>query len=146
MNQIFFRPLVYSDFSEWLPLWDGNNFGVRDDQVTQETWRRILADDLPVYGICAEQNGRLLGIAHYILHYTTGNIRPVCYMQDVYVSPLYRRKGIGRRLVEEIIAIGGREKWARLYWLTQSHNEEAKALYKNLGIKLDFAFYVLPIS
>jgi len=34
----------------------------------------------------------------------------------------------------------------RMYWLTPEDNKSAKALYKNLGIKLDFAFYVLPIS
>ena len=93
MNQIKFRPLAYPDFAEWLPLWDANNLGQRDDAVTQETWRRILAEDEPVYGICAEQNGSLLGIAHYILHPTTGHLKPVCYLQDVFVLPEQRGRG-----------------------------------------------------
>ena len=113
MNQIRFRPLEYPDFAEWLPLWDANNLGHRDEAVTQETWRRILADDEQVYGICAEQNGRLLGIVHYILHPTTGHLRPVCYLQDVYVTPEQRGRGIGRRMVEEVIRRGTQEGWAR---------------------------------
>ncbi len=146
MNQIKFRPLAYPDFAEWLPLWDANNLGQRDEAVTQETWRRILAEDEPVYGICAEQNAQLLGIAHYILHPTTGHLKPVCYLQDVFVLPEQRGRGIGRRLVEDVIRRGTHEGWARMYWLTPEDNKSAKALYKNLGIKLDFAFYVLPIS
>lgn len=147
MNQIIVRRLKFDDFPQWLPLWDGNNMGQRDEEVTAHTWSRLVDADNPyVNGLCAEQNGEILGIVHYILHNTTGAVKPVCYMQDVYVAPTHRRKGIGKRLVNEVTKIGGSEKWARMYWLTQESNEEAKAMYANFGIKLNFAFYVLPIS
>lgn len=147
MNRIILRPLQFDDFSKWLPLWDGNNLGQRNEEVTTETWSRLCdPDNTQVNGIAAEMNGDILGIAHYILHPTTGQINPVCYMQDVYVDPEHRRKGIGKRLVNEITEIGNKEKWARMYWLTQVGNKEAKAMYENFGIKLDFTFYVLPIS
>ena len=147
MNRIILRPFQFDDFSKWLPLWDGNNLGQRDEAVTTETWSRLCdSDNTQVNGIAAEMNGEILGIAHYILHPTTGQINPVCYMQDVYVDPAHRRKGIGKRLVNEITKIGNQEKWARMYWLTQVGNNEAKAMYENFGIKLDFTFYVLPIS
>ena len=147
MNRIILRPLQFDDFAKWLPLWDGNNLGQRNEEVTTETWSRLCdPDNTQVNGIAAEMNGEILGIAHYILHPTTGQINPVCYMQDVYVDPEHRRKGIGKRLVNEITEIGNKEKWARMYWLTQVGNKEAKAMYENFGIKLDFTFYVLPIS
>ncbi len=147
MNRIILRPLQFDDFAKWLPLWDGNNLGQRNEEVTTETWSRLCdPDNTQVNGIAAEMNGEILGIAHYILHPTTGHINPVCYMQDVYVDPAHRRKGIGKRLVNEITKIGNQEKWARMYWLTQVGNSEAKAMYENFGIKLDFTFYVLPIS
>lgn len=147
MNRLIIRPLKFDDFGAWLPLWDGNNLGQRDEAVTTETWSRLNdPDNWMVNGLCAEMGGETVGIVHYILHPTTGNIAPVCYMQDVFVSPDHRRKGIGRRLVEEVTKIGSREKWARMYWLTQVGNKEAKAMYENFGIKLDFTFYVLPIS
>jgi len=147
MNRIIIRKLQFDDFPKWLPLWDGNNLGQRNEEVTTETWARIC-DPLnwQVNGLCAEQNGELLGIVHYILHPTTGNINPVCYMQDVYVDPAHRRKGVGKRLVEGVTKVGSTQKWARMYWLTQDGNQEAKAMYANFGIKLNFSFYVLPIS
>ena len=147
MNRLVIRPLMRQDYDQWLTLWDGNNLGQRNDEVTQSTWGRLCNDEnWMVNGLCAEMNGELRGIAHYILHPTTGQIAPVCYMQDVYVAPEHRRQGVGRRLVNEITEIGKKEEWARLYWLTQEGNIEAKAMYENFGIKLNFTFYVLPIS
>lgn len=147
MNRVVIRPLQFNDFAHWLPLWDGNNLGQRDEAVTAETWSRLCdPKNTLVNGLCAEMNGEMMGIVHYILHPTTGHINPVCYMQDVFVDPAHRRKGIGKRLVNEVTKIGKQEKWARMYWLTQVGNAEAKAMYENFGIKLDFTFYVLPIN
>ena len=147
MNPLTIRPLHPDDFEQWQPLWDGNNLGVRDEAVTRETWNRLLSsDNTQVNGLCAEKDGEMCGIVHYILHPTTGHINPVCYMQDVYVDPAHRRQGVGRHLVEEVVKTGMQEKWARMYWLTENDNAEARAMYENLGIKLDFTFYVLPVG
>jgi GNAT superfamily N-acetyltransferase len=147
MNRLEIRPLQFDDFPKWLPLWDGNNLGHRNEAVTAETWSRLCdAKNTQVNGLAAIMNDEMMGIVHYILHSTTGSIQPVCYMQDVFVSPDHRRKGIGRRLVNEVTEIGKREQWTRMYWLTQFGNTEAKAMYENFGVKLDFTLYVLPIS
>ncbi|MBI1300961.1 MAG: GNAT family N-acetyltransferase [Alphaproteobacteria bacterium] len=147
LNRVTIRPLQSDDFGYWLPLWDGNNLGHRNEEVTTETWVRLCdPDNTQVNGLCAVMGDQLVGIVHYILHPTTGSVTPVCYMQDVYVDPNYRRKGIGKRLVQEVTKIGAQEKWGRMYWLTHNDNEDAKAMYANFGVKLDFTFYVLPMG
>ena len=147
MNKLVIRPLVLEDYSKWLPLWNGNNLGQHNEDVTAKTWERLCdPKNTQVNGLAADMGGRLLGITHYILHPTTGHINQVCYMQDVYVDPAHRRKGIAKRMVEELTKIAVREKWARMYWLTQTGNLEAKAMYESFGVKLDFSFYVVPIS
>lgn len=147
MNKLVIRPLVFEDYSKWLPLWDGNNLGQRDEAVTAETWKRLCdSKNTQINGLAAEISGEIMGIVHYIVHPTTGNIKPVCYMQDVYVAPKHRRKGIAKRMIGELTKIAAREKWARMYWLTQTSNAQAKAMYESFGVKLDFSFYVLPIS
>lgn len=147
MNRLKIRPLKFDDFPNWLPLWDGNNMSQRNEAVTAETWDRICdAKNTQVNGLAAEINGDILGIVHYILHPTTGQINPVCYMQDVYVPPENRRKGIAKRMVGKLTEMAHQEKWARMYWLTQDSNVEAKAMYENFGVKLDFTLYVLPVS
>ncbi|MCK5374710.1 MAG: GNAT family N-acetyltransferase [Alphaproteobacteria bacterium] len=147
MNKLVIRPLVLKDYSKWLPLWNSNNMGQSDNAVTTETWKRLCdSNNTQVNGLAAEMGGQLLGIVHYILHHTTGHIKPVCYMQDVYVDPAHRRKNIAKRMIEELTQTARHEKWARMYWLTQTDNHEAKAMYENFGVKLDFSLYVLPIS
>ena len=144
MTQI--RPLHPTDFPEWLPLWNGNNLGQTNEAITTSTWTRLIDEDSPVHGLCAVNGNTLVGIVQYVLHPTTGAIDPVCYMQDVYVASAHRGKGIGRKLVKALAAHGKKENWNRMYWLAESSNEPAQALYKTLGIKLDFTLHVLPIG
>ena len=145
-NKLQIRPLEPSDFPDWLPLWDGNNMGQRDQALTTETWARLTDKNYPVHGLGAFQDGKLCGLLHYILHPTTGAIEPVCYMQDVYVDPDARGNGIAKTMIRELAQIGREKKWARMYWIAQSDNESAQKLYNNFGQKLDFTLHVLPLS
>jgi ribosomal protein S18 acetylase RimI-like enzyme len=139
------RPLEQHDFPDWLPLWDGNNDNTRHEEVTAETWSRLIDPQSAVNGLGAWQGNKMVGLVHYILHPTTGAINPVCYMQDLYVPPEQRRQGIARMLVQELAKIGRKEKWARMYWLAETDNEAAQALYKDIGYKLRFSLHVMRL-
>lgn len=142
------RPVSRADYDQWLVLWNANNQGHKNDEVTAVTWQRLMdgvQKEGPVRGLIAEVDGEIAGLVHFILHPVTGHIKPVCYMQDVFVDPGHRRQGIGRALVTALAGIGASEGWARLYWLAEAHNKEAQSLYKNLGLKLDFTLHVLPL-
>ncbi|PJB71294.1 MAG: N-acetyltransferase [Alphaproteobacteria bacterium CG_4_9_14_3_um_filter_47_13] len=140
------RHLQPDDYSQWLFLWDGNNQGHKNSDVTAETWNRLMLPIFPVHGLGAFREGKMAGLLHYILHPVTGHIDPVCYMQDVYVDPSYRRQGTARALVAALSNIGAKEGWARIYWLAENDNIPAQNLYKNTGVKLDFSLHILPIS
>lgn len=143
----YITPLSPADYTEWLPLWQANTEHSVSDDVTAQTWDRINSKESGIGGLCAResQTGPIAGICHYILHPTTGNLNPVCYMQDLYITPDFRRKGLARALVTHLAQIGGAEKWARLYWLAEGKNEAAQHLYRSLGLKLDFTLHVLPL-
>lgn len=140
------RPLEMNDFPQWLPLWNGNNQNVIKPDLTTETWSRITNAHYPVYGLGAFENDQMLGLIHYVLHPTTGNINPVCYMQDVYVDPAQRKKGVAKAMTQQLVEIGRKEGWARLYWLAEAGNEAAQNLYKTLGVKLDFTLHIVPLG
>lgn len=146
MSALSVRPLAPHDFPNWLPLWDGNNLGQRHEEITTSTWMRLMDDTIPVFGLCAIKNGEMAGLVHYVLHYTTGAIEPACYMQDVFVSPNFRKQGIAAQMVEALAEIGKARKWSRLYWLADNGNEAAQALYRNIGVKLDFNLHILPLK
>ena len=139
------RAIKPDDYAQWLPLWDGNNLGQSDEAVTAETWRRLNDEASPIFGLVAEENGMLIGLVHYVLHPTTGSLEDVCYMQDVYVDPDQRKKGIARKMVEHLAVEGMKKRWARLYWLADENNAAAQALYKNIGVKLNFSLHILAL-
>lgn len=141
------RSLVRADYDQWLPLWQDNCDHKIGDAVTAETWRRLTHPKEQVFGLCAEaDDGRIAAILHYILHPTTGQVEPVCYMQDLFVAPAFRRQGLARRLIWALQDSGKNDGWARIYWLAANDNPAAVNLYKTLGIRVDFGFYVLPIK
>lgn len=140
------RPLENDDYDSWLPLWLGNNQGHFDQEVTDETWKRLMAANSNVNGLGAFNDDKMTGLLHYILHPVTGHINPVCYMQDVFVDQRYRRMGAAKALVKELSLIGKNEKWARIYWLAEENNEAAQNLYKNIGVKLNFSLHVMPLT
>jgi ribosomal protein S18 acetylase RimI-like enzyme len=142
-------PLAAADFAEWSVLWEENNMGLCPPEVTESTWARLLDPAGPVNGFAAhmDEGGapRMAGLVHYILHPVTGHIAPACYMQDLFIAPDFRRRGLGRALVAHLAAEAARQKWARLYWLAEGGNEAAQALYRTLGMKLDFSLHVMPL-
>jgi ribosomal protein S18 acetylase RimI-like enzyme len=146
MSTAEIRPLNRDDREAWLKLWDGNNEGRRNQEVTDVTWDRLNDPDCPVFGICAAIDNSPVAILHYILHHTTGNIRPVAYVQDVYVDPGFRKLGIARALMQSVAAAGQENQWGRLYWLAEANNKAAQELYKNLGVKLNFTLHVWPLG
>lgn len=146
MSEISIRPLRFSDFEAWHPLWVENNHGEDDEKITRHTWRMISNKNHDVHGLCALKNGEMVGILHYILHPVAGSIAPVCYMQDLFVNPEYRRQGIAKALLNMLAKIGEEERWNRIYWLTEGSNESAQNLYKKMGVKLNFSFHVWPLS
>ncbi len=140
------RPIIPEDFPEWLALWNANNQGHKDEAVTTQTWTRLNDPEAPVFALVAQSDDVLIGLLQYIVHPTTGSVSPVCYMQDVFVDPAHRKKGIARAMIKELERIAKREKWARIYWLAEADNEAAQSLYKTLGHKLNFTLHILSTN
>lgn len=140
------RPLMEDDFDHWLPLWDANNLGEVNKELTAETWRRLNDSNFPIFGLCAHEEGKIIGILHYVVHPTTGNIKMIAYMQDLFIPEYHRRKGIGKALVQELATIGMKERWARIYWLTDNDDDATQAFYKNLGVKINFGLHIWPLE
>lgn len=133
------------DFGAWLPLWIANNLGQHDTAVTAQTWERLTGDYPALGGLCAVQGDDILGFAHYIVHPTTGALADAAYLQDVFVAPEHRGKGIARRLVDAVIKHGQQAGWSRLYWMAERDNAAAQALYKKIAPPIDFTVHVLPL-
>jgi GNAT superfamily N-acetyltransferase len=147
------RDVRAEDRAQWQPLWDGYNaFYGREGptalprEITDSTWRRFLDTTESVHALVAEQNGRLVGLAHYLFHRTTISIPQTCYLQDLFTAPEARGNGIGKALIDEVCARARVEGADRVYWHTHQNNATARRLYDQVGETLGFIVYRMPLE
>ena len=138
--------LAAADHPRWLVLVraykDFYQNPVSDPQYAQ-VWKRLLGTDR-IWGLGAHLDGKLVGITHFLFHTSAWNSE-VCYLQDLFVDPEARGRGVGRALIEAV-ADASRERGAeKLYWLTQTHNAAARALYDKVARYNDFIRYDYPL-
>jgi GNAT superfamily N-acetyltransferase len=142
------RPLAPSDLAQWRPLWDGYNaFYGRSgptalaEEITRTTWARFFDGDEPVHALVAEQDGRLVGLAHYLFHRSTTLLGPTCYLQDLFTDAALRGHGVGRALIAAVTERARAGGAARVYWMTHETNTTAMRLYDRVAEKTGFQVY-----
>jgi GNAT superfamily N-acetyltransferase len=141
------RKIEPRDEARWRELWDGyTRFYEREpvEAVTRHTWARILDAASPVHALVAERAGAgVMGIVHYVIHENTSTLAPVCYLEDLFVDPGERAGGVGRKLIDAVLAEAAAEGWSRVYWHTRENNYRARGLYDKYTPHSGFVRYVV---
>ncbi len=131
MDAPFIRSALPSDEPAWRQLWNAYRReaapGAAED-TTRRTWTRILDPDSAIMCLVAEVEGQVYGFAHCVVHEDTREIQAVCCIQDLYVVPSARGRGIGTALIEWLCNAMRAEGWAQVYWLARQDNELARKL------------------
>ncbi|MFV2052656.1 GNAT family N-acetyltransferase [Aliiroseovarius sp. YM-037] len=139
------RPLRQSDEAEWRALWTAYLEFYEssvEEEVYQTTFQRLLGSDPHDFsGFVAENDGRLVGLTHYVFHRHGWKVNNVCYLQDLYATPEMRGKGVGRKLIEAVYDAADRAGAPDVYWMTQDFNAEARVLYDRIGTLTPFIKY-----
>lgn len=142
------RPLAPTDEHAWRPLWAGYLRFYRAEvptDVTAGTWARLMDPGSGIFGLGAEQDGRLVGLCHALFHPSTWSLAPSCYLQDLFVDPGARGSGAARALILSCEAEARARGASRLYWLTQEYNGPARSLYDTLAARTSFVVYRKPL-
>lgn len=142
---LLIRPLAPADHAEWRRLWTGYlqfyNTSV-PEAVYAVTFARLIDPARPQQNaLVAEQDGRLVGLVHYIFHAHNWRIEDVCYLQDLYVDPDTRGTGAGRALIEAVYRAADANGTPAVYWLTQDFNTQARQLYDRIAKVSPFIRY-----
>ncbi len=126
------RDATPSDESDFRRLWQGfcEGYGLTlAPEVTDFTWTRLMDPANPLTARLAIIDGRAQGFAIHQHHPSTWVLGDDGYLEDLYVDPAARGHGLGRALIEDLVAIGRARGWRRLYWLTEIGNATARRLY-----------------
>jgi GNAT superfamily N-acetyltransferase len=103
------------------------------EAVTASTWARILDPGCAMALRLVEVEGKVLGFALHQHHPSSWVEGDDCYLEDLYVRPEARGQGLGRALIEDLMALARARGWHRIYWLTEQDNVAARRLYDSLA-------------
>ncbi len=120
------------DETDFRRLWQGflDGYGLTlPPEVTAFTWARLMDPGNALTARLALQDGVPQGFAIHQHHPSTWVLGDDGYLEDLFVAEAARGKGLGRALIEDLIAIGRARGWRRLYWLTEIENQTARRLY-----------------
>jgi len=106
-------------------------------EVTAESLRAALFGERPVAAaLLARVDGFPAGYAVYYHTFSTFVGRPGIFLDDIYVRPEFRKRGIGRALLEAVAKIGMEIGGGRFEWIALRWNENAFRFYRSLGAKV----------
>ena len=126
------RDATPEDYSAWRGLWQGflDYYEMDlDPSITDFTWGRLMDTASPMRLRLAVVEGVPLGFAVHQHHPSTWVMGDDCYLEDLFVAPEARGKGLGRALINDLIEIARACGWHRLYWHTGHDNATARKLY-----------------
>jgi GNAT superfamily N-acetyltransferase len=85
--------------------------------------------------VLADWEGETVGFALYFYNYSTWKGRPGIFLEDLFVWPEFRGKGIGKALLLHLAKIAVAEKCGRYEWLVLDWNTPSIEFYEGLGAK-----------
>lgn len=86
--------------------------------------------------VIAEWNNQPAGFAFFFYNYSTWRGQPGLYLEDLFVLPEMRGKGIGKALLQHLAQIALRDQCYGIRWMVLEWNEPALKFYDSLGAEL----------
>ena len=106
-------------------------------EATEADIAEALFGDSPVlFCDIAEWEGEPAGFAVWFVNFSTFSGRHGIYLEDLFVRPALRGKGIGKALLMHLARQCVANGWSRLQWAVLDWNAPSIEFYKSLGADL----------
>jgi GNAT superfamily N-acetyltransferase len=96
----------------------------------------LFGDNPRLFCDIAECNGEVAGFAVWFINFSTFSGRSGIYLEDLFVRPAQRGKGIGKALLSHLAKQCVANGWSRLQWSVLDWNTPSIEFYKSLGAEL----------
>ena len=104
--------------------------------ATEESLPRSLFGSRPyAEALLAEVGGEAVGFALYFHNFSTFLGKPGLYLEDLFVKPAFRGRGIGKALLSRVARIAVERDCGRMEWSVLDWNEPSIRFYESLGAK-----------
>jgi GNAT superfamily N-acetyltransferase len=106
----------------------------------------LFSENPGVFCDIAEWEGTPVGNAIWFLNFSTFSGRPGIYLEDLFVRPAFRGRGIGKGLMVHLAKRCVAEGWTRFEWSVLNWNAPSIAFYRSLGAVLKDEWTVCRVS
>ena len=103
-----------------------------DEQMLADA---LFADAPVVFANVADDAGAIAGMTVYFRNFSTWTGKLGIYLEDFYVRPEARGRGVGRALMGALADEARAHGYARIDWSVLDWNETALAFYRSIGSK-----------
>jgi GNAT superfamily N-acetyltransferase len=143
-------PLAPEHRPDWNRLYGAYADFYRSTQsaaMRDEVWGWTQDGAHPVSGFIAlDGPGRGIGLAHYRpfprpLAASTGG-----FLDDLFVAPDWRGKGVAEALVEAVASEGRRRGWTVIRWITAEDNHRGRGFYEKVAERTGWVTYQIPLG
>lgn len=101
--------------------------------ATEEILKQSLFEQKAAEVIIGEYDGRAVSFALFFQNYSTFLGRPGLYLEDLFVQPEMRGKGLGKILLSFLADIAVKRNLGRFEWSCLDWNEPSIKFYKSMG-------------
>ena len=103
-------------------------------QVTPEKLRpHLFGERAVVEALVAESGGEVVGFAVFFTNFSTFLAQPGLYLEDLYVQPRQRGRGVGEALLSRVGRIAVERDYGRFEWSVLDWNANAIRFYEKMG-------------
>jgi GNAT superfamily N-acetyltransferase len=104
-------------------------------EANEEGLRKYLFEDKVAEVVICEYDGSPVGFALYFHNFSTFLGRPGIYIEDIFVKPSFRGKGLGKLLLTFIAKLARDRNCGRLEWACLDWNTPSIQFYKSQGAR-----------
>lgn len=103
-------------------------------EATEPMLAQALFGERPAAeAVMAEEDGAVVGFALFFHNFSTWTGKRGLYLEDLYVTPPARGRGVGKALLRHLAALAVERDCARFEWSVLDWNADAIAFYRSVG-------------
>ncbi len=106
-------------------------------KLTEESLRQKVFEESAAQVLLAMVDGYAVGFALYYTVFSSFAGKEALYIEDIYITPLFRGRGYGRELMNVLREIAEREDNLRVEWKCLKWNQKAIDFYLRMGAELE---------
>jgi ribosomal protein S18 acetylase RimI-like enzyme len=149
---ITIRTPIDSDFFAWLGVYEGYaKFYETEltDQKALTLWSWLSDEKHEENALIAvddEADGAIVGLVHFREFSRPLEADRSLFIDDLYVVPEAREKGVGTSLIEAVKALGAEKHFGVVQWITAPDNADAQKVYDAVASRTPWVTYELALE